>query len=195
MDSQNCKITGEPTCACNPYNEPVFEVTPKETLRKLFSDHANYDNLYTVAFLNGTTTLYNHLADRMLGNAVDIGRYLQPIIGEDNGQQLTHLLQEHILSAGAVLKSLKAGKSDLNKKIQALYNNGDELSKFLSGLSESENLSYTEVSAEFQLHNQFVVDLGNLYWLDQYKKYIQTYDSFITHMLKFSDIIYAGFFM
>jgi hypothetical protein len=190
-----CQVTGEPTCACDPYNEPVFQINEKETLRKLFSDHANYDNLYTVAFLHPSASPaeYNALADRMLGNAVDIGNYFGSTlnIGQENGARFTDLLQDHILSAGDVLKSLKANKSDVKQKIQALFNNGVAISQFLSSMSEA--LSYDEVLTEFQRHNQYVVDLGNVYWSKQYKKYISTYDSFITHMLKFSDLLYAGF--
>jgi len=58
------------------------------------------------------------LLDRLLLNQVDIGDQLKSIVGEDNGNNLTTLLEKHIELAGDVIKAAVANDQMLEEKIE-----------------------------------------------------------------------------
>src|SRR5437016_4835251 len=103
-----CPVTGEVTCRCATKTTKVngLLVDVRSALRKLFTDHAVYTERYIEKFFCNNPTAKD-TANRLLENQKDIGDFVAPIVGKQNGDMLTKLLTEHIMCAVAVLDALK----------------------------------------------------------------------------------------
>jgi hypothetical protein len=72
--------------------------------------------------------------DRLLANQTDIGNAVKPCYGEDAGNHLTALLQQHIMTAVGVLKTAKTGNpTEVDQAKAAFYANGNQIADFLHG--------------------------------------------------------------
>ena len=72
-------------------------------------------------------------AQRLLQNQVDIGNAIKPVYGDEAGEQLTFLLNDHILITADLMAAANAGDNtkfeDANKR---WYNNADQIAAFLN---------------------------------------------------------------
>lgn len=186
-----CPVTGELKCKCN--KEVTSNVSlsprPRDTLRKLFTDHAVFTERFIVSFLDNRPET-EVIKARLLSNQPEIGDYLGAYVGFDNGVEIGRLLTEHIKAAAGVLKDLK-NKSDTKKSIEIVFNNVEEVAKALSGISNGA-LKDSKVYDEFAIHNEYVVKLAKLHQGKNYTNEIKTYDQYYTHMLSFSDMLCDG---
>ena len=187
----SCPVTGEPYCKCEHADGVVF-LSPnhKDTLRKLFSDHAVYTKMVIVAVLDSRPEA-DFLTKRLLDNQPEIGDFLGQFIGRESGDAVTNLLTEHIKTAAAIVTKLRDNSRDIQKDIDFLFNNSERVAKALSGLPSSK-LDYGIVHKEFDQHNDFVLALAKLHKKAMYEKEITTYDAYYVHMLKFSDMLCDG---
>ena len=100
-------------------------------MRKLWEDHITWTRLAIVSFAHDLPDLPVTQA-RLLRNQVDIGNAVKPYYGKAAGNQLTALLEEHIVGAVALLTAAKAGDQALVKTRTAeWYANGNEIADFL----------------------------------------------------------------
>lgn len=187
-----CPITGEANCKCIHTDiVPLFKPHLKETLRKLFSDHAFYTKIYITSGLAGLGDA-KVIADRLMINQTDIGDTLVPIIGRENGTKLTELLKDHINHAAACVGKLKnKNKAGLKKAVRELYEQGTEVAKFISSLNPIA-LPFEAVDREFHRHNEHVVTIASLHHARKYVDEYKEMDAYINHMLMFSDFLYSG---
>lgn len=186
---RSCNVTGESHCKCDSEEANYYIPLPRDTLRKLFTDHADYTYMFINASLNGSDAAPGLLA-RLLSNQIDIGDYLGKFVGNDNGKAITRLLTEHIKLAGDVVKA-KIQNEDLVPSMTKLFANADDVAKGLASIQES-TLNYDKVLEEFTHHDQFVIDLINSYGDNEYVENLVIYDRYYCHMLKFSDMICHG---
>jgi hypothetical protein len=108
-------------------------------MRKLWEDHISYTRNVIISFElnepNASVVLpdLSTVVDRLLQNQVDIGNAIKPYYGEEAGNHLTTLLQEHITGAAAVLTALKTNnQAALRAALTAWYANAHEIAVFLS---------------------------------------------------------------
>ena len=101
-------------------------------MRKLWEDHITWTRLYILAAEAGAPDA-DATAGRLLQNQTDIGNALKPLYGDAAGAQLTALLKQHILTAGALIAAAKAGDTAKVTTTKASwYVNGDQIAGFLS---------------------------------------------------------------
>jgi hypothetical protein len=187
---QRCPITGEPKCKCDKDgNTPYLFPRERDTLRKLFTDHAVFTERFIVTFLDDRPEM-EVVKARLLENQPEIGTYLGLYIGKENGNLVGKLLTEHIKGAAGVVDALKKGEN-LDKSLQIVFDNVEKVAKILSSLS-NKLLKYDQVYDEFAHHNKLVVELAKLHKAKDFKKEIETYDAYYTHMLSFSDMLCDG---
>lgn len=188
-DCNPCPVTGESKCKCLRPACISYPPDMKCTLRKLFTDHASYDKFIINSVLDGIgDDIY--LVGRLKSNADDIGNYLSPFIGVQNGNNLSQLFREHIDGAGDTVKAVKSRNPQaLELTANNLYRQGDSLALFLSNLIPNK-LSYEIVKNEFRQHNQYMIELMVLRNSRRTVDEIRTYDAYYNHMLMFSDLIY-----
>lgn len=100
-------------------------------MRQLWVDHVTWTRLFIVSFVADLPDL-QATTDRLLQNQTDIGNAVKPFYGRAAGNQLTALLEEHILTAADLLGAAKAGDTAAFEEAQdAWYANAREIARFL----------------------------------------------------------------
>src|SRR5687767_12634692 len=74
----------------------------QDAMQRLWVDHVTWTRLFIVSFVGDLPDL-QATTDRLLQNQVDIGDAVKPFYGDAAGDQLTALLEEHILTAADLL--------------------------------------------------------------------------------------------
>jgi hypothetical protein len=103
-----------------------------DQMRKLWEDHVTWTRLAIVTFADDSPS-FDATAGRLLQNQKDLGDAIKPFYGKKAGNQLTALLNEHILVAVELLQAAKAG--DTAKVTDAAarwYANGNDIADFLA---------------------------------------------------------------
>jgi hypothetical protein len=103
-----------------------------DAMRKLWEDHITWTRLAIVSFAHDLPDLPATEA-RLLDNQTDIGNAVKPYYGKAAGNQLTALLDEHILVAVELLQAAKAGDTaKVTDESARWYANGNEIADFLA---------------------------------------------------------------
>jgi hypothetical protein len=103
-----------------------------DKMRKLWEDHVTWTRLAIVTFADGSAG-FEATAGRLLQNQEDLGDAIKPFYGKAAGNQLTALLEEHILVAVELLQAAKAGDTAKVTDASARwYANGNEIADFLA---------------------------------------------------------------
>jgi hypothetical protein len=162
-----------------------------DAMRKLWEDHITWTRLAIISLAHDLPDLPATQA-RLLRNQVDIGNAIKPYYGRAAGNQLTALLEEHIVGAVALLQAAKAGDQDLVKQRSAeWYVNGDEIADFLHR-ANPRNWSKTEMRRMMKLHldqtlSEAVHRLGGDYQAD-----VRDYEEIHHHILEMADRLSDG---
>lgn len=126
-------------------------ITLTLAMNKLWEDHITWTRLYIISATSGLPDA-DATAKRLLQNQVDIGNAIKPFYGDAAGTQLTALLNDHILTAAALLAAAKAGdtaKFDAAK--QHWYANADQIAAFLNSANPT-NWPLSDMQAMMKSH-------------------------------------------
>ncbi|MBD3920587.1 glycosyltransferase [Paenibacillus sp. PR3] len=159
-------------------------------MRRLWIEHILWTGSYIVSAISGLEDQQQVLS-RLLRNQQDIGNLFKPYYGDAVGNQLTTLLQQHIMLAGKVVDAAKAGNTaDLNKYNAEWHKNADDIARFLAAANPSwgfkwlQDMLYTHLKL---ITDQVVARLkkdweGDIHAIDQNE----------AHMLQFADVLSDG---
>jgi hypothetical protein len=118
---------------------------------KLWEDHVTWTRVFIISVTSDLPDA-DLAAQRLLQNQVDIGNAIKPIYGDEAGEQLTSLLNDHILIAAELLSAAKAGDNDKFKDANARwYENADQIGAFLHS-ANPKNWSEDEMQAMMKAH-------------------------------------------
>lgn len=110
----------------------------RQDVRKLWEDHITWTRVYIITALSGLPEA-DTAAARLLQNQADIGNSIKPFYGDQAGEQLTALLEDHILIAAELLAAAKSGDTagfeDANGR---WYENADQIAVFLNSANQEE---------------------------------------------------------
>ena len=99
---------------------------------KLWEDHVTWTRVYIISVTSSLPDA-DIAAQRLLQNQVDIGNAIKPVYGDEAGEQLTSLLNDHILIAADLLAAAKAGDTDkFEDAHKRWYDNADQIATFLN---------------------------------------------------------------
>ncbi|HJR82051.1 MAG TPA: hypothetical protein VJ821_18400 [Anaerolineales bacterium] len=99
---------------------------------KLWEDHVTWTRLYIISVTSDLPDA-DITAQRLLQNQVDIGDAIKPVYGDQAGEQLTSLLNDHILTAADLLVAAKSGDTAEFEKVNTeWYDNADQIAAFLN---------------------------------------------------------------
>jgi len=187
--SQNCKVTGEPTCKCIGDSQPIYKPIPKETMRKLWEDHVIGTKFVINTLIDnksGSTPEFQALLPVAMQNAVDIGTETGKYIGKKNGIEMGVRMKTHIECVGDMITKIATGQKAESSKKKA-YENGAEFSNYLVQF-----LSYNgdKLRENFNHHIEYYYEIAYLRQQKNYTDEIKKFDALVTHMLAFSDLIY-----
>jgi hypothetical protein len=105
----------------------------RRDVNALWEDHITWTRLYIVSAVDGLKDV-DVTAARLLRNQTEIGDAIKPFFGDEAGNQLTDLLNEHILIAADLIAAAKSGDDNaVAKTSKAWYRNGNQIADFLAG--------------------------------------------------------------
>jgi hypothetical protein len=162
-----------------------------DEMRRLWEDHIVWTRMAIVSFAAGSPD-FDATAARLLQNQVDIGNAIKPFYGEQAGQQLTDLLQEHITGAVVLLEAAKSGDSDAFEQAKAAwYENGDRVARFLSD-ANPENWKFGVVASMMRTHLDQTLSEAAHRLAGEFEADIRDYDAIHRHILEMADTLSSG---
>jgi len=162
-----------------------------DTMRVLWEDHGTWTRLAIVSFADGSPDL-QVTQDRLLANQTDIGNAVKPYYGEDAGNKLTALLQQHIQTAVGVLKAAKTGNpAELDQAKAAFYANGNQIAEFLHGANPG-NWPTDAVQNMMKTHLDQVVEMGSDELTHHYAESVGVWNGYRDHILTMADTLSDG---
>jgi hypothetical protein len=175
----------------NHHHEQVTSDSLQETMRSLWEDHIVWTRLFIVSDIAGLPDK-DLTAKRLLQNQVDIGNAIAPYYGQEAADQLSTLLQAHILGAATVLDAAKSGDcAAVETASAAWYANGDEVATFLSSLNP-EQWPLQDMKAQMKMHLDLTLAEATARLSGDYSADIAHFDQIRTHILGFADLLSQG---
>jgi len=162
----------------------------KSGMRKLWEDHIIWTRnviLNIIDDLPGTTEAVN----RLLQNQTDIGNAVKPFYGNNEGDQLTVLLKEHIAIAANLLTALKNNNTAaFNAAYAQWVANADAIATFLS--SANPNWPLDEMKAMMQEHLSVTAAEAAARKNGNYAADVAAYDNVHLQILEMADMLTEG---
>lgn len=159
-------------------------------MRRLWIEHILWTGSYIVSALSGLEDQQQVLA-RLLRNQQDIGNLFKPYYGDAAGNQLTTLLQQHIMLAGKVVDAAKAGNTaDLNKYNAEWHKNADDIARFLAAANPNWNFKWLQDM--LYTHLKLITDQVVARLKKDWEGDIHAIDLNEAHMLQFADVLSDG---
>ena len=154
----------------------------------LWEDHVTWTRIF---IMSATSDLpdADAAAQRLLQNQVDIGNAVKPLYGEEAGEQLTSLLNEHILIAADLLAAAKAGDTArFEHANERWYENADDIAAFLNS-ANPKHWRLAEMQSMMSMHLDLTLEEAsarlNADWAGDVAAYDKVHDEILemAHML------------
>jgi hypothetical protein len=133
LGAEKTQISSNQTCITN------SEEDLKLKMRTLWEEHIVWTRMFIMSVADNTSdkTL---VTNRLLRNYDDMADAMKPYYGNETGDKFGDLIEEHLLTAAALVEAAKAGNStaaaDAEKK---WYENADEIAAFESSINPNWN--------------------------------------------------------
>ena len=178
------------TTVTGPVKYTKAQVDLKLQMRKLWTDHTVWTRMYIIESLDNPDAA-GPAATRLLQNQVDIGNAIKPIYGEAAGNQLTALLQQHILIAVNIINDVKARNATAQAADEAAWTqNADQIAAFLAGA----NPNWPPATLQDLMHAHLATTKAELVarYTKNYTADVEAYDAVYNHILMMSDALSDG---
>lgn len=163
----------------------------QDAMQRLWVDHVTWTRLFIVSFVGDLPDLEATTA-RLLQNQVDIGDAVKPFYGDVAGDQLTALLEEHILIAADLLTAAKAGDdAAFEKANEAWYANAREIAGFLHDANPS-NWPLADMRQMMVDHLDLTLEEAAAQLGGDYAASVAVYDEVETEILHMADMLSSG---
>lgn len=160
-------------------------------MRRLWVDHITWTRLFIVSFVADLPDL-QATTDRLLQNQVDIGDAVKPFYGDAAGNELTALLEEHILTAADLLTAAKAGDdAAFEKANEAWYANARAIAGFLHG-ANPRHWPLADMRQMMKDHLDLTLEEAAAQLGGDYAASVAVYDEVETEILHMADMLSSG---
>lgn len=172
-------------------NTPPAQLAFHDAMRKLWEDHVTWTRLYIVSAAADLPDK-GQTAGRLLQNQVDIGDAIKPFYGAAAGDQLTGLLNDHILIAAELIDAAKAGDTAAFEDAKTRwYANADDIAAFLHA-ANPENWPLEEMQAMMKSHLDLTLEEAAARLNGDYAGDIAAYDKVHDEILEMADMLSDG---
>lgn len=159
-------------------------------MRSLWQDQVSWTRVLLVSSIAGLPDAGAAQA-RLLQNAVDIGRAVEPFFGEEQGDTLASLLQEHVaLTVRVVLDLKRRDTDDLVAASDLWYANGDRFAAFFAAGTPSVPLA--DARAMMGSYLDHTLAQANARLVADWPADIAAFDRAEAHVLHMSDELGDG---
>jgi hypothetical protein len=163
----------------------------QDEMRRLWEDHITWTRLYIISAAADLPD-QDLTAQRLLRNQTDIGNAIAPFYGEDAGNALTALLEDHILDAAALLEAAKTGDQGAVQVASAnWYANANAIAAFLNA-ANPDNWPLSDLQAEMKMHLDVTLEEATARLSGDYAADIAAYDEVEAHILRLADLLSSG---
>jgi hypothetical protein len=170
---------------------PIERLAFQAEMRRLWEDHITWTRLYIISAAADLPD-QDLTAQRLLRNQIDIGNAIKVFYGEDAGNELTTLLEEHILGAVALLDAAQAGDQAAVELASAnWYANADAIGAFLSA-ANPEQWPLSEMQTGMRMHLDVTLEEATARLNGDFETDIAAYDKVHDHILAFADLLSNG---
>jgi len=160
-------------------------------MRQLWIDHVTWTRLFIVSFFEDLPDL-QATTDRLLQNQVDIGDAVKPFYGKAAGNELTALLEEHILTAADLLAAAKAGDTAAFEQASELwYANAREIARFLHD-ANPDTWPLRELRAMMKTHLDLTLQEASHQLSGDYAASVADYDAVEAEIIHMADMLSSG---
>lgn len=160
-------------------------------MRQLWVDHVTWTRLFIVSFVAELPDL-QATTDRLLQNQVDIGDAVKPFYGRAAGDQLTALLEEHILQAADLLAAAKAGDTTAFEEARkAWYRNAREIAAFLHDANPT-NWRRADLRSMMKEHLDLTLQEASHQLGGDFEASVADYDAVVAEILEMADMLSSG---
>lgn len=171
--------------------EKVSRLAFHDAMRKLWEDHITWTRLYIVSAAADLPD-QELTAERLLQNQTDIGDAIKPFYGEAAGDQLTELLEEHILVAAELIDAAKLGDDAAFQQAHARwYANGDEIGAFLNA-ANPKHWPLDVMQAMMQSHLDLTLEEASARLTGDFAADIAAYEKVHADILEMADMLSTG---
>jgi hypothetical protein len=162
----------------------------RASMRVLWEDHIVWTRMVIVDLIAGTPDADAALT-RLLKNQTDIGNAIKPFYGQAAGDRLTALLRDHILIAGRLLTTAKAGDAAGFATAKAdWYANADDIARFLA--SANSRWPLADLQEAMKTHLDTTLDEAVARLTSDWTADVAAYDRVHGHILHMADILSDG---
>lgn len=200
METSNCKLTGELVCKCA-YERPWLEASERDfrdTLRSLFSDHANYTVFVIRGVIDGGGKDVEVNTRRLLANQIEIGDAVGLFVSNKPDKKLGALLTKHIqlaaeaVTAATALKVKSVGTPcGVAAAELALFQNAEEVGVYISR-STGYKLSLADSYQMWLIHIELLLDMVKARLAGQYDTEQAHYDAYTREIIAMANAIHDG---
>jgi hypothetical protein len=163
----------------------------RQAVRRLWEDHITWTRVYIIAALADLPEA-DAAAGRLLQNQVDIGNAIKPFYGEEAGDQLTSLLNDHILIAADLLSAAKTGDTAKFEEANTRwYENADQIAAFLNS-ANPEDWSLDEMQAMMKDHLDLTLQEAVARLNQDWQADVAAYDEIHGQILHMADMLTDG---
>jgi hypothetical protein len=163
----------------------------RDEMRRLWSDHVTWTRLFIVSFAADLPDL-QPTTERLLQNQTDIGDAVKPFYGREAGNQLTTLLEEHILTAADLLAAAKAGDTAAFEQARdAWYANAREIASFLHA-ANPKHWPRAELRSMMRTHLDLTLEEASAQLTGDYAASVALFDEVETEILHMADMLASG---
>jgi hypothetical protein len=160
-------------------------------MRQLWVDHVTWTRLFIVSFVADLPDL-QATTDRLLRNQVDIGDAVKPFYGAAAGNQLTALLEEHILVAADLLGAAKVGDTAaFEEASDAWYANARQIARFLHE-ANPDHWRLADLRSMMSEHLDLTLQEAAEQLGGDYAASVATYDAVEAEILHMADMLSSG---
>ena len=172
------------------------EIELTRAMDKLWEDHVIWTRMYIMSV---TSELPDTAAaaQRLLQNQVDIGNAIKPIYGNQAGEQLTSLLNDHILIAVDLLAAAKSGEAaKFEDAYRRWYENADQIAAFLNS-TNPDHWALDEMQSMMKSHLDLTLEEAvarlNVDWAGDVAAYDKVHNEILQMAGMLTDGIVAQF--
>ena len=157
----------------------------------LWEDHVTWTRIYIISVTSDLPDA-DAAAQRLLQNQVDIGNAIKPLYGDEAGEQLTSLLNDHILIAADLLAAAKAGDTaKFEEANERWYDNADDIAAFLSN-ANPKHWRLAEMQSMMSMHLDLTLEEASARLNGDWAGDVAAYDKVHDEILQMAQMLTEG---